>query len=250
MLEYDFNHIFLYLLRDEIHSLIKNRDNKEKNDHNLLKLMKVNEAYNQWAAQYDSNQNKTRDLDQKVTAEVLNKYAFKSVLELGCGTGKNTDWLRTKAQHILGLDFSEEMLAIAHKKLIEFDDRISFQQADLNESWNVPNEFADLITSSLTLEHIKDLTHIFEQAQQKLKEGGLFFICELHPFKQYAGSKAKFEADGVTTELEVYTHHISEYLNAATQSKLELVELNEWFDEDQSVPNLLPRLVSFVFKKV
>ena len=29
------------------------------------------------------------------------------VLELGCGSGKNTEWLITKADKLVGLDFSE-----------------------------------------------------------------------------------------------------------------------------------------------
>ena len=52
--------------------------------------MDIEKAYNIWSSNYDTNKNKTRDLDKKVTEETLSKYTFKSVLELGCGTGKNT----------------------------------------------------------------------------------------------------------------------------------------------------------------
>ena len=68
--------------------------------------MKVENAYNIWADQYDTNSNKTRDLDTKSTIATLSKLDFSSVIELGCGTGKNTPFLLKKADKIIGLDMS------------------------------------------------------------------------------------------------------------------------------------------------
>jgi len=52
--------------------------------------MNTEKAYNIWAEEYDSNSNKTRDLDYQSTIDTLDKYKFSKVIELGCGTGKNT----------------------------------------------------------------------------------------------------------------------------------------------------------------
>ena len=207
--------------------------------------MSIAKSYNSWAEQYDTNENKTRDLDKKATIETLTKYDFENVVELGCGTGKNSEWLITKAKHIIGLDFSEEMLSKAKSKINS--DKIKFVQADLKKPWEIQNEFADLITCSLTLEHIKDLDFIFNQASQKLKPNGKFFLCELHPARQYLGSKAKYETENGFEELEVYTHHISEYLISGKNNSFKLIELNEWFDNQPE--NEIPRLISFVFEK-
>lgn len=207
--------------------------------------MSIEKAYNSWASQYDSNENKTRDLDKKVTVKTLRNYKFKSVLELGCGTGKNTDWLLSKAEKIIGLDFSEEMLKSAKVKIAS--NKVEFKKADLNKGWDIEDGFADLVTSSLTLEHIENLNHIFHQANLKLKTKGLFFICELHPFKQYQGSKAKFETETGPQELETYIHDVSEYLNEAKTNGFNLIELKEWFDELGE--HKLPRLISFIFRK-
>ena len=207
--------------------------------------MSIEKSYNTWAEQYDTNENKTRDLDRKATIETLSKYEFKNVLELGCGTGKNTEWLITKAKFIIGLDFSQEMLNKARNKITS--DKIRFQQADLKKPWNIENKFADLITCSLTLEHIKDLDFIFNQAYEKIKSGGKFFISELHPARQYLGSKAKYETENGIEELEVYVHHLSEYLQAAERNSFKLVKINEWFDNQPE--NEVPRLISFVFLK-
>ena len=207
--------------------------------------MNIEKAYNIWADQYDTNSNKTRDLDTKSTIKTLNKFDFSKAIELGCGTGKNTTFLLKKADEIIGLDFSQEMLNRAKAKIK--DERVEFRKADLTKSWEIDNDFADLITCSLTLEHIKNLNHIFNQANLKLKKNGLFFISELHPFKQYSGSKAKYETENGTKELEVYIHHISEYIDDAKNNGLEFVEMKEWFDENTE--NGIPRLISFVFKK-
>ena len=207
--------------------------------------MSVEKAYNIWAHQYDINKNRTRDLDKKSTIETLSKFEFKNVLELGCGTGKNTSWLLEKATQIIGLDFSQEMLNKAKEKIS--NKKVVFKKADLNEDWEVENNFADLITSSLTLEHIEDLNHIFKQGTLKLKKNGLFFVSELHPFKQYSGSKAQYETENGTQELEVYTHHLSEYIDSANNNGLKLVEIKEWFDDTS--PNGLPRLISLLFEK-
>lgn len=207
--------------------------------------MSIEKAYNNWAQQYDTNKNKTRDLDIQSTINTLSNYTFKNVLELGCGTGKNTQWLLNKAERIIGLDFSQEMLAFAQKKINHA--KVDFRKADLTQNWDVDDQFADLITSSLTLEHIEDLNHIFKQANQKLRADGLFFISELHPFKQYLGSKAKYETENGVEELEVFIHHISEYLDTAANNGFELLELKEWFDENSK--NSIPRLISLVFRK-
>lgn len=207
--------------------------------------MNIEKSYNSWAEQYDTNENKTRDLDKKATIETLSKYEFDNVIELGCGTGKNTEWLITKAKSVIGLDFSGEMLNKAKRKIIS--DKIKFLQTDLKDVWPVENNFADLITCSLTLEHIEDLNPIFNQAYLKQKTGGRFFISELHPARQYAGSKAKYETETGAKELEVYVHHLSDYLSASKQSNYRLIELNEWFDN--KAQNEIPRLISFLFEK-
>ncbi len=207
--------------------------------------MCIEKAYDIWAEQYDTNNNRTRDLDIKATKQTLSKYSFNSVLELGCGTGKNTQWLLTKASYVLGIDFSKEMLKIAEKKIN--DERFEYKKADINNKWGIINKNFDLITSSLTLEHIRNLNHIFTQAHTQLKDNGLFFLCELHPFKQYTGTKAQYETIDGNEELEVYTHHTSEYIECAKKNGFKLIEINEWFDD--VAKKAIPRLISIVFKK-
>ena len=105
----------------------------------------------------------------------------------------------------------------------------------------------DLISCNLVLEHIKDLLHIFAQAARVLKPGGIFLANELHPFRQYKGTKARFERGTETVKVEAFVHHISDFIHVAEANRLALVKLNEyWHEEDTAKP---PRLVSFIFSK-
>ena len=72
----------------------------------------INDYY-AWAYQYDNNINPTRDLDKAVTKKSLSNLNFSNVLELGCGSGKNTEWLIARANKLVGLDFSASMLDLA-----------------------------------------------------------------------------------------------------------------------------------------
>jgi len=208
--------------------------------------MKISDAYNLWAETYDTVENKTRDLELSVGQSTLKNRRYPQIIELGCGTGKNTKWLMNKCDSLIGIDFSSEMLAIAKEKIKS--EKVQFLQADILHEWNFNGNSVDLITSSLVLEHIKDLNFIFSQANKTLKKYGMFYLCELHPFKQYIGSKAKFKLNNKVIKLETYVHNISDYLNSASKNNFELFEFNEWFDNGNR--NEIPRLVSFIFRKL
>ena len=207
--------------------------------------MSIQKAYNEWSATYDSDENLTRDLDQKVTRDALANLQFNSILEIGCGTGKNTVFLAQIGTRVHALDFSEGTIEKAKKKVQAENVRLSV--ADLTQKWPCENRSYDLIVCNLVLEHIKDLSFIFSEAFRVLEEEGRFLVNELHPFRQYEGKKARFGKGEEVTEIPAFVHHISDFLNAALNNELTLVKLNEWWHEDdQSRP---PRLISFLFEK-
>ncbi len=208
----------------------------------------VQSVYNQWAESYDLMENKTRDLDKMVTRFVLEKKITSSnvVLELGCGTGKNTEWLMRNARQLTSIDFSEEMLKKARQKLKA--DNLVFLHADIKMPWLFNNHQFNIITCNLILEHIEDLNFVFSEAARVLKANGHLFVSELHPFKQYNGGKARFEINNVFTSPDCFIHHISDFFAAASNNGFVCVELKEWFDNDDK--SSIPRLISFLFKKI
>jgi ubiquinone/menaquinone biosynthesis C-methylase UbiE len=205
--------------------------------------MQTQEAYNKWAATYDEVINKTRDLEADAIRSVLANSTFDTILEIGCGTGKNTTWLAEKCKHLIAADFSEEMLQLAQQKIGSA--KVTFRKADITEQWNF--EKVNLISCSLVLEHVVNLGVIMEQAAATLNSGGQFYICELHPYRQLLGSRAKFEQDGNLQHLEYFVHHISDFFQAAMQHGFFCEDLQEWFDNGDRQQT--PRLVSYLFKK-
>lgn len=205
--------------------------------------MHTGDAYNKWSHTYDQVENKTRDLEGKAIRTVLHKFNCRHILEIGCGTGKNTEWLAGHCQELTALDFSEGMLQQARRKIT--DPKVTFQQADITLPWSVKQ--AELICCSLVLEHIEDLDFIFGQASSSLAKGGRFYICELHPYRQLQGARARFEHEGDTLHLDYFIHHISDYLAAATNHGFSCAALHEWFDNDNR--SEIPRLVSYLFIK-
>ncbi|MCH8496240.1 MAG: class I SAM-dependent methyltransferase [Balneolales bacterium] len=207
--------------------------------------MNVEQAYNKWAEQYDTNINPTRDLEIKSLRNALTDLSFSHCLEVGCGTGKNTEWLLSKSEKVLAVDLSDEMLKKARQKIS--DEHVIFKKADINENWSFTSDCFDLVVFSLVLEHVSDLHHVFKQLHSKVDSGGYVYIGELHPFKQYRGSKARFEVEGKQQEVPCFTHHVSDFTNLARDYGFQIVILNEHFDHDDRTE--IPRILSLLLQK-
>lgn len=205
--------------------------------------MDIEKAYDLWATQYDINNNKTRDLEGAAIRTLLSDITFSRCLEIGCGTGKNTEWLLKKASHITAVDLSNEMLLKAKEKIIS--EKVDFIQADIILPWSFSKEFYDLITFSLILEHIQDIDHVFSESYKALKKQGFMFIGELHPFKQYLGTKARFDDQTGRHVLKCYTHNISEFTEKARFHGFSLIDIKEFFDGEDAPP----RILALLFKK-
>lgn len=207
--------------------------------------MTIRDAYTDWSETYDSDRNLTRDLDQRVARQELTRFRGKSILELGCGTGKNTPLLAAIGALVHSLDFSPGMIEKARAKVTA--PNVTFESADITKRWPSRDQSCDLVVCNLVLEHIEDLDFIFAEAARVLFSGGRFFICELHPFRQYLGTQARFQRADDTKHIAAFTHHITDFTNAAMANGLIPTEMKEWWhEEDEAKP---PRLISFLFEK-
>lgn len=207
--------------------------------------MNIKSAYNIWASNYDEDKNLTRDLDAEIVRKVFSDQIFNSILEVGCGTGKNTVFFASISNQLIAIDFSESMISKAKEK-VKFEN-VSFKIRDITKGWHLEENKFDLITFNLILEHIEDLGFIFEQADKHLSPKGIVFINELHPFRQYEGKKAVYEENGETKEIDAFVHNISDFINSANKNGLKLLTINEyWHEQDQ---NKLPRILSLKFIK-
>lgn len=207
--------------------------------------MDVRQAYNQWADQYDSNHNRTRDLEAFCLRSMLPEIHFETCLEIGCGTGKNTGWLASKGLRVTAVDLSEEMIERGRDKIQS--EKVVFIAADINREWNFIDHQYDLATFSLVLEHIEDLNAVFARLATAIRPGGYVYVGELHPFKQYSGTKARFETATGTQVVTCYTHHVSDFTSSAYANGFDIIQLKEFFDNDDR--NTIPRILGIIFRK-
>jgi ubiquinone/menaquinone biosynthesis C-methylase UbiE/predicted ester cyclase len=169
----------------------------------------VRDAYDRWAPTYDSDDNRTRDLDGRLLRALDWPWSDLDVVEIGCGTGKNTEWLAPRSRSVVGLDVSLAMLDRARKRA----PAARFVRADLLEPWPLDTASADAVRFDLVLEHVAtaDLPRVFAEARRVLRPGGRLRVCELHPDRQAGGSRAHFHADGQRIDVPAHAHVVEDY---------------------------------------
>ena len=208
----------------------------------------VSAAYNRWAASYDDDRNATRDLDALVVRRAPLAIQEREVLELGSGTGKNTEYLATQARSVLAMDVSEAMIARAHQRIPTSN--VRFLLHDVRDPWPIAPNSVDAVVANLILEHVHDLAPVFFEAARVLRRGGQFFFCELHPYRQLRGSQAHFvdAVTGETVKVSAHVHTVSEYVNGAIEAGFSVRSLDEWVEEDAPA-DAPPRLISLLLER-
>jgi SAM-dependent methyltransferase len=97
-------------------------------------------------------------------------------LDVGCGTGQFTRLLAARADRVLALDLSANMIAGARRQSAAFRN-IDFRQADaLN--WDWPTERFDSIVSVAALHHLPT-EDILAKMKAALRSGGILAVLDL-----------------------------------------------------------------------
>lgn len=209
----------------------------------------IADLYDRWSVTYDTDENRTRDLAGQVLRAELPELTAGDVVELGCGTGRNTVWLAERARSVTGVDFSPAMLEKARRKIS--DDRVRFVQHDIRTALPFEPESTDLVVGTLVLEHIRNMAVVFAECARVLRRGGHLFVCELHPYRQWGGGQAQFTAPGGEESVRVpaYVHEVSEYVNGGIAAGFHVVRLGEWRDDRDRLEAASARLLSVLYRR-
>jgi SAM-dependent methyltransferase len=102
-----------------------------------------------------------------------------AVLDAGCGSGAQAQWLLDQGAAVTGVDLSPRMIEQAKRRC---QGRGRFLVADLAEPLPVEPHSLDGITSSLTLHYLQDWSVPLRSFASALRPGGWAVISLDHPF--------------------------------------------------------------------
>lgn len=158
-----------------------------------------------------------------------------NVLDAGCGAGFYANWFANHGAQVIGLDFSEKMIAYSRELV---GDRGEFHIADLNQRLvMIEDDAIDLVNSSLTLHYLTDLEFTFSEFARVLKPEGILIFSVHHPFDTLEWHKIANYHDtqvvsGVwqgmrNTEVTYYHRSLSAYVEALFKNGFIIEQLLE-----------------------
>jgi len=110
-----------------------------------------------------------------------------ALLDVGTGTGRLLELAAPQADHVLGVDMSRDMLALARARLAErgLADRAAVRQADM---YRLPFADAafDAVAMQMVLHYAEDPAAALAEAARVLRPGGTLLIADLAPHDQAA----------------------------------------------------------------
>jgi SAM-dependent methyltransferase len=98
-------------------------------------------------------------------------------LDLGCGTGTFVRLLAQRAERVLGLDLSPQMIRIARERSTGLRN-VTFEVADATV-WAFPRERFDCIASIAALHHLP-LAETLTRMRAALRPGGTLLVLDLY----------------------------------------------------------------------
>lgn len=191
-------------------------------------------AYDVWAQEYDSFDNPLVAMTGYALARAPLQVSGLRVVELGCGTGRNTARvLRQGAASYVGVDASEGMLARAREST--GDGRVRWIHADVMSALPLEAGSADFVLISLVLEHFESLEPIFRAVHRLLAPGGRCRFLEIHPGLVEGGVQAHFWHQGVEHRLPSFPHAPVKYAQALAAVGLDTTATIEWYASDEAI---------------
>lgn len=205
--------------------------------------MKVKKSYNQFAGEYHNyvyeNSNFwNKWLEYPHTVNFLNKLDLKdkTVLDLGCGSGRYTKELVRLKSEVFGIDVSENLITIAKKDLPNVDFRVGSV-----DKLPYSNSSFDFVFSGLVIDYFPDLKKAFAEVSRVIKEDGSFVFTGHVPYSflttKVKGTtpqsfllgnyfkEGKYEREWASLNLKQFQYHhtFQTLVNALVQNDLYIV---------------------------
>jgi trans-aconitate methyltransferase len=205
-------------------------DNKQTNEMNNfdISVHKFDEFANEYANRFMSVNSYKEILDLFCN---LSNSSCPRILELACGPGNITKYLRLKfpKSEITAVDLAPRMIEIA-KQTVE---NVDFRVMDVRDISTLNGNF-DMVMCSFCFPFLSlsDATKLVADCAEKLNNGGLIYISTMEGTQEEAG----FEATSFSGNSEVYfnyfeQHQLEEMLTAS-RFHIESIKRQEYTEAD------------------
>jgi malonyl-CoA O-methyltransferase len=158
-----------------------------------------------------------------ISAIIQRQNSFKSVLDLGCGSGLITQKLayQISCAEFLALDISHELISLAQDRLK--DSNVSFLHSDY-DVYDIQHETFDLIFSNMALQWSSNLSILLLRLSKALSRTGILAFsiplagtfCELNsharnPYVTHEDLLLKFKDLELNCQLSFTKQYVNEY---------------------------------------
>lgn len=148
----------------------------------------ADEAIRRWnenAARFVSTYSENGDIHREVLLnptilDLLGSIQGKRVLDAGCGEGYLSRMLAKLGAHVVGVDYSENMIKMAHERTLE-DLGIRFVHGNCEELSSFQDGTFDLIVSNMVIQDLPNYDKAISEMYRLLSENGVFIFSILHP---------------------------------------------------------------------
>jgi SAM-dependent methyltransferase len=109
------------------------------------------------------------------------KIEDKNILDLGCGTGRNSNYLAERSNNVIGIEISKTAIDLAKTRAKNLGVVVDYKMGDIGNNYEIENNSIDLVldvTSSNSLDEAgRDI--YLNEVNRVLKNGGYFFVRAL-----------------------------------------------------------------------
>ncbi len=201
-------------------------------------LLDPREAYARWAPTYPPHaHNPVMQAEERALLSLFpSDVRGCRVVDAGCGSGRYLlHALRRGARHLVGADFSPEMLERARSELAvtaathgsgERAAQVDLIRASV-ESLPLRDRCADLTVCGLTIGHLPALEPALAELERITRMDGRILCSDFHPLAHERGWRREFSAGGQRYAVRHTPHYVDHWRRACAGLGLRITQLLE-----------------------
>ncbi|HEV2703423.1 MAG TPA: class I SAM-dependent methyltransferase [Steroidobacteraceae bacterium] len=179
-------------------------------------------GYALWAANYPPHSHNPFMLaeERAMLGLLPQSLAGRSLLDVGCGSGRYLLHARERGATVCGVDRSAQMLALARTQGLPVVQG-SATRVPVTDAW------ADVVVCALTLGHVFELRSALGELARVLKVSGTLLCSDFHPIADALGWKRTFSHGGARYAVRYTTHRYADWHAASKAAGLQIEEVIE-----------------------